>query len=172
MSILRIESTVANLEENPAPDAFTIEEMNEDIKRYWGTANKERRFLVSYLQALHLIKKSDLKQLALKITNPQTPERVDGIWIPLATSVEVPNYFGTDNEDIYFAFSEALVLGFKETSGRIKVQDLHIVARLGKTVDYEIVIFLIPANSALILNPQSGGGGAISGARLPRKKRR
>jgi len=191
----KIETTLATFTKSSTDTTFDKDEMKQDILRLWKKEKNERRFVISFFQARHLIEQSNIKQIALKVTDPLSPniEKIYAEWVTMQADIPsisnmpstiekwqellikiagtVPNHFGEDQEEIYFTIGEDVIESFF-TGHKKKPYEMVIVGRIGKTATGLITLYLIPARAQLILKPGTGGGGNSAGAKIPRKSKK
>ena len=139
-------------------DTFIRSEMQVEVANYWA-GHTERRFIIPFWKAKKLIQSSNIKQVAIKLTQYTEPAEVDGEWVSF--NADVPSGNTDDDkiiaisegilkvvanikekeEIIYFTFGESLIAAFEEGFDLIDPpppppeQKRTITARIGKVVN-------------------------------------
>ncbi len=189
MAQTKVENTYETFEVRN--EASEINEIYENsTSAYWGDM-PPRKFIIPIWQANQLISQSNMRSLALKVTNIENPDLMSGEWISLnaVTSLtgnlqnldpnslndlqraiklfqEFPEYAQTQVEsETFFAISQQL---FLDLVNGIPGGVGTLTATIGKTADGTHEIFIVVESQ---LRMRSYGGGASSGARIPKPKR-
>lgn len=178
-----------------SPVLFSESDMNTDIERYWIIPELEKRFVIPFWKAERLLAKSNLKQLALKITDLEYPDIVDAEWVSfdsdLISAIEEDSVAYTVNNSIrsisvvvsnliptedaaYFAFGNDIMDVFRgayKDVGDVAddlIQDRTISARIGRNTNGITAVFFILSETIMHTAGGSAAGPSLScGTKFP-----
>ena len=176
----------------PSEETFDPKTMQEQVEKYWGSHTNEKRFTIPFWKLESLFFRSNLHQIALKVTNIGNPELVDAEWVSFNASTSYSNTYKNSeaikeasekilkiienltnsNPETYFVLDEKLlesfIQGFKD-QGVDTMINQTVTGRIGKSDDNtEVVFFMLGQN-----NLHLGGAGGISGScgvKIPPKR--
>ncbi|MEL6719069.1 MAG: hypothetical protein AAFO82_02560 [Bacteroidota bacterium] len=147
-----------------------VQNMNNEVDNYWQTET-ERVYPTSLWKIKHLLNSSDSGEIALKVTNIDDEDFVDAEWIVFGDGLEELLQDPVRQGEYYFVMSEA---DFSQVESGIDLilnplSKVIIVTRLGKITPngQDYTIFIVSAKYNLLNDGGAGGGGAVSGAKVP-----
>lgn len=186
MANKRIETSISMFSASEGSGLFTKDEMEKDIERYWGISLSERVFIIPFWKAEQLIENSNLKMMALNVSNIENPSLVDAEWIsfnveenlPLVSTntgdqikefifrvaKQIPTAFSEPIDEACFAFGANLFDGLKSFKPHKK---MTVAGRLGRTTAGISVVYFVVGEITYKLEPGTGGGGATTGGKIP-----
>lgn len=166
--------TDSNFASPPALPNYTPADRDLYIQNYWGSINKILNyFVIDYAKMDELFEKSPHNEVALKISNLGSKDKVSGIWMPYDKNNE-KKLKAYKNKDHYFIFERRYYdLDFqfipdKKKGGIRGRPNTNVVcALLGKDNNGKYYAFINAAN-IVIDDGGTGGNGFTSGAKIPR----
>jgi hypothetical protein len=148
---------------------------------YWGSVAAERIFPIAYWKVQQMIAASNSKQIALRITNIDAPNVLDGFWMPfedsLTDSLGDPyepgvSYFIMEDSSFYGPFPiKAPNDTIKLIKGMLNVtvtpHNAIIRGRIGKDDQTGRVFAFFQAAECTIIGIGGGGQGTSTGFKIP-----
>lgn len=197
MSNLRIENSIAGVQpfdpEGNLNNSFDVDLMNNDVRRYWTSAFKEKIFPISFWKAEELITSSNLDQLAFKIINMETPSDVEASWVSFNVETSesstnasekdrtihaakkvisiVSNLFFSGTE-AYFVFGEDILSIFRSALIQLGLETTFqtINARIGKTEGGLTVVYFMLGSIELHLDGATAALSDTCGVKIPPRR--
>lgn len=152
---------------------------------YWGDLSDELMFVIPFWQVSRMLSVGGSNQIALRVTNIDDPDNVYVNWVVFEESMADTLTDPVEPGIYYFVLDDSYFNGpiFTNTTPIFQLEGIRhasstpeynvLWARMGKTVDpndatieHYSVSFL--AAQCAIIGPGGGGGGVLSGARVPR----
>lgn len=179
LKILNMAKVIKNSGQiNGDPLIIQAEQFMED---YWGEASDERMFMLPFWQVSQMLSMSDLNQIALRVTNIDTPNSMTAKWVVFDSQLEETLVDPYELGICYYVFdgdffngpisiNNDVVNGIRKVTNtphnnviRARVGRREIEEGLGI---YEYHVFFLAAE-CLIINQGGGGGGILSGLKVP-----
>ncbi|MFN7116822.1 MAG: hypothetical protein ACK4TA_08465 [Saprospiraceae bacterium] len=144
---------------------INMQQMEDFVVNYWGNANLEKMFPLALWKAKRLFAAASNDEIALKISDIENPDEVDGKWLVFdigsEDAVRDPNQLG----EYYFVFEEET---FNEIyrNPLIAFPHRHIIwGRLGKDNNGNYFAFFCAAKCDIVGG--TGGEGGSTGFKIP-----
>lgn len=172
------------------PDTFTEDEMELMVTNYWGNIDNERTFPIAIWKLERLLDASTTDEVALRITDIENPNKVDGRWLVFDGNFEdaladpnQPNIYYFVLHENYYNGAIALNMnssqirqGMKSTVispnntilvGRIGKETRMITDSGGSPIPRDFYYSFFNIATFTLTGDSSGTGGATSGAKVP-----
>lgn len=161
----------------PIEADIQIDISNSLATNFWGDLADERIFVLPFWRAAAMFSADFSNEIALKVYQINDPNQTFGEWVifdpseedDLADPVQAGVYYFILSREIFFG---PYVEGGTQLQGMYYAvtdpQNYVIRAQLGKIPDDNIFLCHFLVAECKIEGPGGGGGGVISGARIPR----
>ncbi len=168
----------------PVFDITGVANANVLAQMYWGDLADELLFVLPFWQAQRMFSVGGSNQIALRVTNITDPGSVYVNWVVFEESMADTLTDPVEPGIYYFVLDDSFFNGpiFTNTNPIFQLDGIRNIssnpernvlwARMGKEVDAtdeseEFFVNFLAAECAII-GPGGGGGGVLSGARVPR----
>lgn len=155
----------------------TTQQRNAVLTRYWGDITKEKRFPIALWKLKQLFKASETDEVALRVSDVNDREYIDGKWLPFNSSIERDLDNSITDGICYFVLHESLFRGpisntpNGEIGGMLEAAEFSFRAivwgRIGLNEDGSYAVFFEVADCPVIDPGTVGGDGLTSGVRIP-----
>ena len=180
MAVVKKGSSILGTDASTDPDkviVHTTDERDALIENFWIRLSLEKRFPIAIWKIRQLFKASSSDEVALRVTDIDEKEYIDGRWIAYDSIIE--NDLDNDPNDgvCYFVLHETFFRGPIENTpngsvdGMLESAEFPVRAivwgRIGRDDDGNFVAFFEVADAPSIGTDHTGGGGLTSGTRIP-----